>query len=156
MKSLKNLFAFFFILFLFSACSLQKKPKIIYPEIRNHKVSVVQDGKEIAAGQNKHIHNIKLLKRRLPNSPSELPFEFLPIQDSQERIRGLMVRERVPVYSKFIMGLTKGDIITNIEQVVASSDSEIRLLLDTLRYKGKATVSIERDGKPHKLFFSTL
>lgn len=156
MTVIEKLFFCFFLLFLFSACTLQKKAEIIYPEVRKHKVSVFQDGKEVAAEKNRHIHHIKLLKRRLPNSPNELPFEFLPITDSQERIRGLMVRERMPVYSKYIMGLTKGDIITNIEQVTASSDNEIRLLLDTIRYKGKATVSIERDGKPHKIFFSTL
>lgn len=140
-------------LVVFQSCAWNSSPKVIYPKVRHHKVVAYDsDNKKVDASK-KYIHRVLVRKESLPNYVQDLPFSFVPIEDSSGRIRGLMVREKVQIFVDSVMGLTKGDILTSVDRTPVASIRELRQLVDTIRYKGKSTVTIERKGEPHKLFY---
>lgn len=141
------------ILLAFQSCAWNSTPEVIYPKVRHHKVSAYDsDNKKIAASK-RYIHRVMVRKESLPKQVQDLPFDFVPIEDSSGRIRGLMVREKVQIFTDSVMGLAKGDILTSVDRTPVQSLREMRQLVDSIRYKGQSTATIERRGEPHKLFF---
>ena len=123
------------------------------PKIRHDKVEVFDSENNRLSASKKFIHRIPVRRSLLPQQINELPFAFAPVEDSFGRVRGLMVREKIQIPVKTVLGFTKGDILTSVGRVPVTSPEHLRRLLQKIRYTGEASATIERKGEPHKLFF---
>ena len=154
MKTLSLLLVF--ALF-FSACSMKPKAEIIYPKERKFDVSVYEGNKQIKNPSASLVHRYQLspsvLNKLGQDVSKSLPFSFRTVNDAKGMPKGIKLSSHGITSGKISMGLQHNDIVTAINKTHVTKESQLSILTKTLKADSKATLTLERKGKPHKIYY---
>jgi len=161
LASNRSRFGLFTILlvFLFTVGCQSKRPPKPKAE-RNFKVSVSAGGAEIENFEQRLVHRVALtpqqlniLARRGPGTLN-VPFGSIGEFDREGNSMGFrLVASRDPArYPN--LGLRAGDVITAVGKRRASSVKDLWDVFNAVREDGTASVTLIRDGSPHKILYS--
>ena len=124
------------------------------------KVSVTSGGKPVPNFQQKLVHRITLSKQDLtalmpvPGRGPQIPFTGKVDRDSNGGIVGLKLTE---VRTNTVMptfGLQDGDMLTAVGSKHVDDLSDLTQIAIDIRKNAQATLTLQRNGLPHKVFYT--
>ncbi len=122
----------------------------------NYKVSVTTDGEEVGDFSTNLIHHINVRPKQLEITQSKW-FNTENIESVTEYTAAKeVIGFRLVVYRSEVaevLGLKQGDLITAVGKVLGEDIADMRALFRDLNTTGKATLTMQRDGKPHKMLY---
>lgn len=98
---------------------------------------------------NKDEFNALLLRTR---NKQNVTFVFSPDRDSKGGVKGLKVSRAEQRYAT-MLGFGQGDLITAVGKAQMKNQDPLRVLLNDFQATKKATLTLERNGKPHKILY---
>lgn len=123
------------------------------------KVSVSTDGKPVEDFKQPLVHRIRVRPAELRSisgaqgKAMSLPFNAKRVIDLQGKIKGIRVLNVRPPYGTQVLGLQNNDLITAVGLRHVDHPNDFSLLFNQLRSEKQATMTLERDGKPHKILY---
>lgn len=150
---------------LLSACSFGGRSSSDLPVVErgSFKVSVREGSREVNDFETPLVHRIGLsradINKILPTGSNtmKLPFKGRPLKDARGNISGVRLyrRESGPRLkgSKFLLGLKENDLVTAVGVKHVKSYADLRMLLEMLLKEQHISVTLEREGSPHKIFY---
>ena len=162
---MKKTLALLFI-FIFSACSASA-PKKSHPfsktsfgkKGRKYNVSVATDGTSVSDFGTSLVHRVNISPRELElvsdirNRRLYLPFSVVPQRDVHGQIAGLFLSQSPGLKNDVTLGFEDSDLITAVGRRFTKTPKDLWFLIEELRSKKEATATIQRGGRPHKIFY---
>lgn len=144
----------------FIACGSSPPPK----PPRQYEVSVKQDGKPVETFSESLVHRVGVTKAEIMEifgpAPEHmnLPFALKPKADLRGGIVGFEVVETFESRSRLdrgmsSLGLRIGDLITAVGKMRIGHEEDFWHIYDLLKLNQQATLTIEREGRPHKFLY---
>ncbi len=137
------------------ACADSSPPK---PEIQrrhDYQVAVYSDGKEIKDFNQSLIHRMDITPKvvaAMSASGSTLPFDGKPEKDARGNVTGVRVANARGT-NLALLGLRDKDLVTAVGNSRARSIGDLKKVFIELKTQKSASLTIERSGKPHKMFY---
>lgn len=148
------------ILFLFgtlvfsAACSSKPTYELVPGEFE---VSVKADGKAVSNHEQKLVHRVELAQKDLDQVMSTWPERLnIPFSSEAEKdVRGDVVGLRLSWSGSALptLGLQDGDVLTAVGKRHAQNLRDLSGVIFALENRELASVTIERQGQPHKLLY---
>lgn len=140
------------------SCSASSSPEPKYKLEREHdyKVSVYQDGKEVKNFQTPLVQRVNIsnaMLSSLAKAPGDLPFNGVKEKDNRGKITGLRIHSGKSAQAAMALGLKEKDLVTAVGQKRIQQMEDFRLLAKELNATKTASLTLERDGKPHKILY---
>jgi hypothetical protein len=144
----------------FSSCSQKRAPT---PK-RNFQVSVKQDGQAVTSFSESLVHRfaLSLEDASLIFGPApehmNFPYALKPKADLRGGIVGFEVIETFETRARLesgmsSLGLQIGDLVTAVGKMRITHEQDLWHIYDLLKLKKQASLTIERDGMPHKFLY---
>ena len=139
------------------ACSSRPQPQI-ERQSDGYKVSVKSDGRQVSNYSQRLVHRVTLqstdLLRLTENGPKGLPFSAKTNYDNNGKPAGVRVVKVTTDKNAPRLGLQPKDLITAVEKSHTNSTNDMWQLFKALQKHRKATLTLVRGGKPHKILYS--
>ena len=141
-----------------SAGGAKNEPEIV-GRSGDYAVTVSSGGKELRDFSAPLVHRVSLKKRTVEEMLKfwpkrlDLPFDGAAERDNRGKVMGVRITSIKPKRDLKSLGLRKGDLLTAAEQKLMTTPRDFVQVLDSLKQSGLGTVTIERDGKPHKILY---
>lgn len=125
----------------------------------NFRVSVTSGGKPVNDFQERLVHRVTLSKKDLaaimpvPGRAPQVPFTGRVEKDGQGGIVGLKLTEVRTSDVLPTFGLQDGDLITAVGKKHPNEISDLSQIVLDIRKNSEATLTLQRNGKPHKIFY---
>ena len=119
-------------------------------------VSVTSDGKTVTNFSTSLVHHVEVSERELLGYSAKagsLPFNAQMEYDREGKAIGIRVSGSESASSALGLGLNDKDIITAIGRAHPQGAGDLSLLFEQLRKFRRASITIERLGVPHKIFY---
>jgi len=133
------------------------EPKYTLEHERDYKVTVYQDGREVKDFNNPLVVRVNVspaLLASLAHAPTELPFNAVRENDNHGKAKGLRIHSgKAGPAGAMSLGLKERDLVTAVGQKRIEKLEDFRLLASELNATKMASVTLERDGKPHKILY---
>ena len=143
------------LLFALTACT-SKKPPQIERGGEGYKVSVKSDGKEVKNFSQQLVHRVSLSRSEfdalIDDWPKGLPFNSKSEYDSRGKPSGLRITQMRSATSPH-MGLQKADLVTAVGTTHTYKTRDVWQLFRQLSISREATLTLVRQGKPHKILY---
>ncbi|MFN8392420.1 MAG: PDZ domain-containing protein [Bdellovibrionota bacterium] len=141
----------------FVGCS-SNPPEPNYEVRADHqfKVSVYSDGREVKDFNAPLVHRVDLTAAQLAQiggTPMKLPFQASSEKDGLGKVSGVRVLRPKAGDNPSMLGLQEKDLVTAVGTVRVKSVDDFRTLFDQLRGSKSASITVERQGKPHKILY---
>ena len=140
-----------------SACSAGSQPEKY--EVRragDYHVSVYSDGKEVKDFNSALVERLIISRQAidiLNSKQTQIPVSGKPERDNRGQSAGVRISTGVNPKGLSMFGFREKDLLTAVGNRRAESIDDLRYISPTLE-KGKvATVTLERNGKPHKILY---
>lgn len=125
------------------------------------KVSVVTNGREVKDLNQDLVHRVAISRAQVDSILESWPAQFRKIgqtrdeYDSQGKYMGLRIAGPSTGAPVPVLGLRDRDVITAVGPKPVRAEGDMLALFKDLKQSGRATMTIERSGMPHKfLYFS--
>ena len=121
-------------------------------------VSVLSDGKQVKDFSTTLVHHVELSLTEYRNITASwpkqlnLPFEAAMEFDRRGKPMGLRIAN-IRGNAGSALGLLNKDIITAIGLSCPTGPRDLWAVFDELRTQRKASITLERAGRPHKIFY---
>ena len=127
------------------------------PVDRKFEVTVTAQGDAVVQPERQLVHRITLSRGQLQELARMWPKKAPVIAELENDQFGVVLGLRVtavldPSHSS-LLGLRLGDLITAIGKEHANQRQGMLMLLDTLAKVDKETLTLVREGQPHKIFY---
>lgn len=140
-----------------SGCSNSAStPKWEVQRGRSYDVSVYSDGKEVKDFNKELIHRVELPARvvaSLSQQGSRLPIDGRTERDGRGNVTGIRVITSKQGASPAVLGLRDKDLITAIGARRVRQTEDLRTLFTSLAKDKSTTLTLEREGRPHKILY---
>lgn len=123
------------------------------------KVSVETGGKPVADFSTQLVHRVVLTPEQIDTVMASwpdrlyLPFEAQPDRDTWGKICGIKVTRMKSDSNLPNLGLKLGDRVTAVGVSHTKESRDLWKLFDQLRRNSEASLTLEREGKPHKILY---
>lgn len=147
--------------FLLSSCAfLQPDPSSDFQQKRSgeFKVSVSTDGEQVSNFRTPLVHRVSVSPRELRAYLSEdrqalvLPFQARRVRDLKGGVKGIRV-VKILSGKRSALGLIQNDLLTAVGRQHLSGLQDLGTLFTVLRTEKQASLTLEREGKPHKILY---
>jgi len=140
-----------------------KKPQPKLELVRSkgeYKVFVTSDGKTVDDFSIELIHRISLTRQEfgqyMKDWPKTLPLPFASRNEKDSRgnpsgVRIVQVNKKAGLHG---LGLQRNDLVTAVGTKHTYTSQDMWLLFKLLGEQQRATLTLVRDGKPHKILYS--
>ena len=124
-----------------------------------YSVTVSSGGKELQDFSTPLVHRVSLKQRTIDEilkfwpKRLDLPFDGTAERDNRGKVMGLRITTLKPKRDLGALGLKKGDLLTAAEQKLMTTPRDFIHVFDSLKESGLGTITIERDGVPHKILY---
>lgn len=144
----------------FVGCSAgsNNEPEIV-GRTGEYAVTVSSGGKELRDFSAPLVHRVSLKKGTVAEilkfwpKRLDLPFDGTTERDNRGKVMGVRITSVKPKRDLKSLGLRKGDLLTAAEQKLMTTTRDFIQVFDALKQSGLGTVTLERDGKPHKILY---
>lgn len=147
---------------LLAGCSTTEEVKVEPVTGKNgerYQVSVSAGGREIRDFSTPLVHRLSLPSRAVDQMLKawpdrvDVPFDGSTARDTRGKVMGVKVARLRSTQATELLGLRQGDIVTAVNAKRATTVRDMGVLLNELREKKSATLTLEREGRPHKILY---
>ncbi len=138
--------------------SADKEPEIV-GRTGEFAVTVTSGGKELRDFSAPLVHRVSLNKQTVDEilkfwpKRLDLPFDGTAERDNRGKVMGLRITAVKPKRNINALGLRRGDLLTAAETKLIATPRDFIQVFDALKQSGLGTVTLEREGKPHKILY---
>ena len=146
------------LLFLIVACS--PTGPVLERDNGDLKIQVKSGGKVVKNPETELVHRIDLSENDLnpvltgSSKLKALGFKAKILRDAQGGISGILLDLRAENQNTQRFGLQHGDLVTAISGKLIGSEDDLETMFQQLQEQQKLSVTVMRDGEPHKLLYS--
>ena len=160
--SVKRAIASLLLCVILHGCSIGQDGEALKPQPlkgSGMKVSVSTNGAPVKNFQDSLVHRIDLTAQDLarfhnPHTQRlQLPFTALPERDGRGKTMGVRIPKSADSKQVAKLGLKPDDLVTAVGRMIAHQAEDLANLFVELRKKKMSSMTVERNGVPHKLLF---
>ncbi len=141
-----------------SMMSLSDSEPIQSKRTGQFEVSVTSGGEKVSNFHTPLVHRVTVSTRELDAflAPDRktilLPFKARKVRDLKGEVKGIRVVQIDSVKTNSL-GLRDNDLLTAVGRVHLKQPQDMSLLFSDLQREKQATLTLEREGKPHKILY---
>ena len=160
--SVKRAIASLLLCVILYGCSISQDDETLRPQPlkgSGMKVSVSTNGTPVKNFQDSLVHRIDLTALELARFQNphtqrlQLPFTAQPERDGRGKTMGVRIPKGSDSKQVAKLGLKPDDLITAVGRKIAHQTEDLSNLFVELRKKKMSSMTVERNGVPHKLLF---
>ena len=139
-----------------SCTAAAPQPKYQIEREHDYKVSVYQDGKEVKNFQAPLVQRVDIsnaMLNALAKAPGDLQFNGVREKDNRGKISGLRIHAGKGAQAVSALGLKEKDLVTAVGQKRVQQMEDFRFLAKELNETKTSSLTLEREGKPHKILY---
>jgi len=154
---MKKIFLIIFLSSSVAGCSSSAKQDTI--EIQrghDYRVSVYSDGKEVKDFNSALVDRLILSRQAmeiLSSKQSAIPLSGRPERDNRGQSSGVRITAGENPKGLAMFGFREKDLLTAVGTRRAQSIDDLRYIMPALEKEKMASVTLERNGKPHKILY---
>ena len=142
--------------FFFTACTVQDEGQFLPDTAHNFKISVSTQCKQVERPEEPLVHRIVLNSSVVHDfvakgKPGSSSLAAGVERDNNGRLAGVRISSLTQASALARIGLKNNDLVTAVGKNKLKAVEDLWSVFDDLDSKGHATLTIERNGMPHKI-----